>query len=47
MTATMTLLSNLLKKAIFKAAPFAIPKDQAEIHLCKKFEFNFFSKSFQ
>ncbi|WP_296283202.1 hypothetical protein [uncultured Acinetobacter sp.] len=31
-----------LKKSVFRAAPFVMPKDEAEIHLCSKFEFNFY-----
>ena len=34
-----------LKKSIFRAAPFVMPKDEAEIHLCNKFEFNFYRHS--
>lgn len=34
-----------LKKSIFRAAPFVMPKDEAEIPLCNKFEFNFYRYS--
>jgi len=34
-----------LKKAIYKSAPFAMPKDESNIHLCNKLEFFFHSET--
>lgn len=39
------IIVQAIKKAIFKSAPFDMPKDEAKIHLCNKIEFNFHSES--